>query len=135
MESFWLTLPLIAHTLIGLYFAFFGFWNIYHWRPSMEIMIQRNIPHPWLFLSMGIAWQIAGGFMIIMNFYIKIAAVALIPFTLIAIFIYYPFWKFKGEHRVLYFTLFVANLTMTVGALILLLNQISSITQVSDLLT
>lgn len=134
MENIYMTLPFISHTLIGFYFIFFGIWNVYNWRSTMEVILHRHFPHPWLFLSIGIAWQMIAGFMIVLNVYIKMAALSLIPFTLIAIYLFYPFWKFKAEHRVFHFTLFTANLTMTVGALTLLLNTVTPITQLSDLL-
>ncbi len=113
-------LPLVTHSLIGFYFAFFGFWNTYHWRPLMETLSQRNIAHPWLLLPIGIVWQTLAGFMIMLNFYLNIAAISLIPFTLIAIFLLYPFWQFHGEQRGLHFTLFITHLLVTVSALILI---------------
>lgn len=114
----------IAHTLIGFYFAFFGVWNIYHWRPLMEAMVQKNIPHPWLFLSIGIIWQILAGIMIIMNIYAKLAALSLIPFTIIAVCIFHPFWRFSGEHRALNFTIFTVNMTITLAALLLIIKEV-----------
>jgi hypothetical protein len=49
-DSILIALPTIGRVLIGLYFAFFGIWDIYHWRPSIEIMLQKHIPHPYLIL-------------------------------------------------------------------------------------
>lgn len=111
-----------SHVLIGFYFAFFGFWNIYHWRPLLMTLNERNIPMPQLVLSIGIAVQVIAGGMIMFVNYVKPATLVLLPFTIIAVYIFHPFWKFKGEDRKLNFTLFFTNITVTLGALLHLLS-------------
>lgn len=128
-------LPQLGHILVGLYFAFFGFWNIYHWRPTIEIMLQRNIPHPYLFLTIGIAWQIFFGVMIMCHIYVKIAAILLMPFCLTAITIFHPFWYHKGESRRMHLAKFIDNTTVTLGSLFLLLANITPLNSWADLLT
>ena len=125
---------LIAHVLIGFYFASAGFWNIYHWRPIVESLAQKKIPLPFFILAAGIFWETVAGFMIMFGLYIKIAALLLIPFTIIAVFIFHPFWKDRGEHRALNLSIFLANITMTVSALLLLLNNVTPIIHLADLL-
>ncbi len=128
MEMLLFFAPLIARCLIGFYFVFFGIWNIYHYRPIILAMTEKNIPHPWLALPLGIAWQVILGSMIICNLQIHLAALGLIPFTIIAICIFHPFWKYKSYDRVLNFTIFMANLTVTLGSLLLLMTNITSTT-------
>lgn len=132
MNTIYLGLPFLAHFLIGFFYAFFGFWNIYHWRPSLDVMMNKGIPHAYFVLTIGIACQVLAGFMIIFGFFTKLAALVLIPFTIIAVLIFHPFWKMKGEHRALNMSIFIANLTMSLGALLLLIEPIS---QLSDLLS
>ncbi len=115
-------LPILAHFFIGLFFVFSGCWNIYHWVPILQVMVQKKIPHPYFILPIGITLQIIAGVMIICGIYIKIAAAVLIPLTVIVVFIFHPFWKFKGEQRTLNFTVFITNMTVTLGALLLLLS-------------
>lgn len=114
-------LILAGHILIGFYFAFYGFWNIYHWAPILRTMANRGIPHPYLFLGLGILVQTVAGYLIMFGLYVRLAALFLIPFTLLAIFIFHPFWQFRGETRALNFAIFLANATVTLGALCLLL--------------
>lgn len=134
-ESILLYLPIIGRILVGLYFAFFGIWNIYHWRPSIEIMLQKQIPHPYLILTLGIAWQSILGVMIICNIHTKIAAILLIPFCLTSITIFHPFWYHKGELRRMHLARFIDNTTVTIGSLLLLLNTSTPLTNWSDLLS
>jgi putative oxidoreductase len=127
--------PLLAHFLIGFYFVFYGFWNIYHWRPIVEDMTQKNIPLPFLILSCGIFWQTVAGFMIMLGIYVKLAALILIPFTILSVFIFHPFWKFRGEHRALNMNIFIANLTVSLSALLLLLNTQVPLIHIGELIS
>ncbi len=120
MNNFLLSLPSIAHLFIGFYFVFFGFWNVYHWRPLMNAMLGDKITSPMLFLSVGILWQTVFGFMIIFGIFVEISALLLIPYVIIAILIRHPFWKFHGENRGLHFTIFLTHLLITISALLLL---------------
>lgn len=123
MTHFYLLLPNISHFLIGFYFVFFGFWNIYHWKPMIDVMLQKKIPSPLLILSIAIGWQIICGFMIILDFLVPLAAFLLVPFVLFIVFILHPFWDFRGELRKQHMALFITNVTMVLGALILLLSR------------
>jgi putative oxidoreductase len=125
MESSMLALPLVTHTLIGFYFAFYGFWNAYHWGRTLETMVRLNIPHPWLFLSIGITWQVVAGFMIIFNIYTNLAALSLMLFTGISVFIFHPFWKSHGEMRALHMMVFMTNIMVTLSALLMLISYAS----------
>lgn len=121
MDNLHSILLFISHFLIGFYFTFFGFWNIYHWKPIAEVMLQKKLPSPLLLLSIAIGLQIIGGIMIILGFLIKVAAVILIPFTIFIVLMLHPYWDFTGELRKQHMALFITNFTMSLGALILLL--------------
>lgn len=128
-------LPIIGKCFIGFFFVASGLWNIYHWRPSLRVMIDKNIPLPFVFLPLGIFWKICAGAMIIFGSYTKLAALSLIIFTVITISIFHDFWNHQGELRRLNLLLFLANLTISVGALLLLLNNITPLSTFADLFT
>ncbi len=121
MESQHAALLLTSHFLIGFYFVFFGLWNIYHWKPMIEVMLNKKIPSPILLLSIAIGWQVVCGIMIMFGLLVNLAALLLIPFTVLIVFLLHPFWDFTGELRKQHMALFITNFTMTLGALILLL--------------
>ena len=122
MHNFSGLTTLIAHTLIGFYFIFFGLWNIYHWTPMIQVMLGKKIPSPIFILSIAIVYQVITGIMIMFGILVKLAAILLIPFTIIIVFLLHPFWDFKGELRKQHMALFITNVTITLGALLLLLN-------------
>ena len=121
MDSLHATLFIISHVLIGFYFTFFGLWNIYHWKPMIEVMLQKRIPSPLFLLSIAIGWQIICGVMIMFSILTKLAALLLIPFTVLIILMLHSYWDYKGELRKQHMALFVTNFTISLGALILLL--------------
>ena len=88
-----------------------------------------------ILLPLGIFWEITAGTMIIFNSYVKLAALSLILFTVIAISIYHDFWNHEGDLRRLNRTIFIANITISVGALLLLLNNVTPLTNFADLFT
>jgi uncharacterized membrane protein YphA (DoxX/SURF4 family) len=135
METVFYYLPTVGQILIGLYFTYFAIWNIYHWRPTIDVMLEDHIPSPVFFLSLGLSCQIILGVMIMCNIHIKIAALLLIIFTIFSLLMFHPFWKFKGDRKKHHMAKFIDNLTMNLGALILLLNMITPITNLSDLLS
>jgi len=118
---------MLTHFLIGFYFVFFAVWNIYHWNRIIEVMIKDNLPHPYLLLPIGIGWQSVAGFLIIFGLFSKLAALSLIPYVIIASFIFHPFWNYHGEQRYLHFTIFMTNITVVISALILLIMPFTSV--------
>jgi uncharacterized membrane protein YphA (DoxX/SURF4 family) len=133
VENLLLELPNAGRILIGFYFAFFGLWNIYHWRPLLNTLIQKNIPLPFMLLPLAIFWQIAAGTMIMFSSYVKLAALALLIFTVIGNCVYHNFWNMKGETRKTHMVLFITHITCCLGALILLLNNITPVAGLSEL--
>jgi putative oxidoreductase len=129
------TLPIIGKLFIGFYYAATGVWNIYHWRPALAVLLAKKIPLPLLVLPLAIFWEISAGTMIMFGSYVKLAALSLIFFTVIAITIFHDFWNHEGEVRRLNRIVFVANLTISIGALLLLLNNITPMTNFTDLFT
>lgn len=132
MELLLANLPNLARILVGLYFAFYGFWNIYHWTPIITAMNKDEIPHPYLILPVGILWQFIFGFMIMINLYAKLAAACLLPFVMLAIIIFHPFWRYKGELKILNFACFSSNLLLASASLLFIIGPLRSL---ADLLT
>jgi putative oxidoreductase len=125
-------LPMMGRILIGAYFAVFGLWNIYHLRPYIKELVDKNFPLPFVALPLGIFWQITAGVMIMFNSYVKVAALSLILFTVLGITLFHDFWNHEGEKRRMNLRLFIANLTISVGALLLLLSNVTPLNSLAD---
>jgi len=121
MDMILLTAPAIGSALIGFYFVFFGIWNACHWQATRDLMQVKKIPFPALSLTIGIILETLAGACLIAGFYTQLAALLLIPFTVLSIFIFHQFWTYEGELRQLNMVIFIVNITVTLGALLLLL--------------
>jgi len=111
---------MVGQILIGFYFMFFGLWNIYHWKPMINVMLANKLPSPILLLSIAIGWQIICGTMLVFNILPFIAAILLMPWTILIVFMLHPFWHFQGELKKQHMALFITNFTVNLGSLFLL---------------
>jgi putative oxidoreductase len=115
--------------LIGFFFVFFGFWNFIHRAPTIDFMKKKHLPLSSMVFYFGIILQILCGLGIMFNYASSLAALLLIPFNIIAVFIFHAFWTYSDEIRRLNMICFVTNLTASLGALILLID----FTEIQDL--
>ena len=112
---------LLGRVLIGFYFLFFVFWNTCHRQDALACMRQQKIPFAPMFLASGIILEGCAGLLIIFAQYTAIAASLLIIFTLGATLMFHRFWTMPaGPLRTLNTIIFINNLTVTVGGLLLL---------------
>ncbi len=111
--------PILGRFLFGFFFVFFGGWNTIHWRPTLDAMRQKKIPLANLLLWFGIFLETLSGLMIIFGVYVRLAALLLIPFVLVSIIMFHPFWRLQGEIRMLNMFIFITHITATLGALLL----------------
>ncbi len=118
MDVLLTVLPQTARILIGFYFTFFGIWNLYHWIPILLVLLRDRVPHPYFLMTLGICVQIIAGSMVMFNVFPQYAAWFLIPFNLLSICLFHPFWQYHGDLRKLHFTIFMSNATLATGALL-----------------
>jgi len=110
-----------GRVLIGFYFFFFVFWNSYHWRPTLDVMHQQCIPFAFPLLIFGICFQGITGLFIMLATYTAYAAALLVVFDVFATFVFHRFWTMEsGPARTLNTIIFIGNLTVTLGGLLLL---------------
>ena len=113
--------PTIGRILIGFYFFFFVFWNSYHATDALAVMRQVKIPFPIFVFVTGLTLQGVTGLLIVFNIFVSVSAVLLIFFDIFATFIFHRFWTMNGALRTLNTIIFIGNLTVTLGALLLLI--------------
>jgi putative oxidoreductase len=110
---------LLAKMLVGFFFVYFGVSNSLQRKTIIEIMNQKKIPcASWLFY-LGVFTQTICGMLIMFNQFLDISASILIIFDITAVFIFHRFWTFEGELRRLNQIIFITNLSVVIGALIL----------------
>lgn len=112
----------LPHILIGFFFIFFGVWNFIYRVPTIVFLKNKHLPFSAMVFYFGIILQILCGLGIMFNYASSLAALLLIPFDIVAVFIFHAFWTYTGEIRRLNMICFITNLTASLGALILLLD-------------
>jgi uncharacterized membrane protein YphA (DoxX/SURF4 family) len=114
----------LARFVIAGYFIFFVFWNYCHRKQAIPVMKQNHIPFAPAVFYFGLLLMLVASLLIILNQYLAIAAAALIIFDITATFIFHRFWQFSNpDLRALNTIIFITNLSMTIGGLLLLLSM------------
>ena len=108
-----------AKMLIGFFFVYYGISNYLQRKNIIDMMIQKKIPCASCLFYLGIFTQTICGTLIMMNQELALAAIILIIFDIVAVFTFHRFWTFEGELRRLNQIIFISNLSIVIGALIL----------------
>lgn len=109
--------PLISRVLISILFIVSGFFKIIAFQSTKGFMASAGFPVAGLFLVLAIIFEIGGGFSLLLGFYSKIGAWALILFTIIATLIFHL--NFSDQVQM---TSFLKNLAI-IGGLLLIANH------------
>lgn len=115
-------LSYIAHFLIGFFFIYFGFSNFQQRTIIIEIMSKKSVPFASLVFYLGILTQTLCGLLIILNTMVLFAAIILIIFDIVAVLLFHQFWTLEGELRRLNLIIFITNLTVVLGTLLILID-------------
>jgi putative oxidoreductase len=77
-------LPFVGRLLIGLPFAMSGFGKLAAYGPTTEKISAVGLPVPPLAFAVAVAVELGGGLLLIAGFRVRLVAVALALFTLVA---------------------------------------------------
>lgn len=115
-------LNLLGRSLLAFYFLKAGINNAYNWGKVRNLIKSKRVPLPDLVLPLVIFVEIVGGLALIFNFYVQIAAFALIFFTLITNTLICNYWTMEGIQKRNVSFVFYANIAV-VGALLLIMTM------------
>jgi putative oxidoreductase len=111
---------MLGEILVGFYFFFFFFWNYCHRKDAMAAMRASHIPFVPFVFGLGLCIQLITGLYIMIGIYTALSALLLMVFAIFATFIFHRFWTIEpGPVRTLNTIIFIGNLTVTLGALLL----------------
>jgi putative oxidoreductase len=117
MNGDWLTL--IGRVLLGLLFLVAGLGKIIGYDVTTQSMAAQGIPLTAIALPLTIAIEAGGGLLLMLGLRAKWAALALAAFTIAATLVYHRFWEFPPEAAPLQQIMFLKNLSITGGLLLL----------------
>lgn len=108
-------IPLIARILLSALFILSGVNKILHPAETQQYMAASGMPLTGLFLVAAIVLELAGGLSVLLGFYARIGAIALIVFTAVATLIFHTNLTDQIQQ-----IMFMKNLAIIGGLLLLL---------------
>lgn len=112
--------PVVGRILLALIFVMSGFGKITGWEGTAGYMASVGMPMVTLFLIGAIVLEIGGGLSLILGFKARWGALALIVFTIPATVLFHNFWAMEGADAFINRIMFMKNLAMIGGLLIVM---------------
>lgn len=112
----------LGQLIVGLFFVAVGVLNIIHWQPNLDILTNVSFPLPTIALGIAIAYEIFFGLLLVLNVTSRLAACALILFSIVTAPIYLPFWNLSGDEFTAVLTQFLSVIAI-IGGLIVIASQ------------
>ena len=111
---------IVGRFLLGLYFLLPGLSKVFLFQDNMDVVVLREVPFPYLSLSLVAIVQIFFGIMLMLGKYVHIGALVLAVVTLLINFYIHDFWNMVEDANQAHETQnFVKNLGIFAGLLVL----------------
>lgn len=118
MELFQTLMILIARICLSSFFLWEGVANVWNWKGTVEYMKSKNVPSS--ILPAAVILQLVGGLSVLLGYQARIGAVLLIVFIIPAAIKMHDFWKVPDAERITQKTLFMKDVAILGGLLLLL---------------
>jgi putative oxidoreductase len=110
----------VGRVLLALIFLTSGIGKIFSFDGTAQYMASQGMPMASLFLVAAIAIEVLGGLSVITGFKARWGATALIVFTIVASLVFHQFWNLEGMDRQIQMIMFMKNLSMIGGLLLVI---------------
>ena len=111
---------IVGRFLLGLYFLLPGLAKVFLFQDNLDVVVLREVPFPYLSLSLVAIAQIFFGTMLMLGKYVHMGALVLAVVTLLINFYIHDFWNMSGDANQAHETQnFVKNLGIFAGLLVL----------------
>lgn len=111
--------PLVGRILLAQIFIASGLNKISGWEQTAGYMASKDMPMVSLFLFVAIVLEVGGGISILLGFKAKIGAIALAIFLIPVSLIFHNFWALEGMNQQIQMVMFMKNLAIMGGLIIL----------------
>jgi len=112
--------PLIGRIFLAMIFLMSGFNKITGWEGTSGYMSSKGMPLVSMFLFGAIVFELLGGLSVLLGFRARLGAFVLIIFLIPATLIFHDFWAFEGMIRQTQMIMFMKNLTIIGGLLMVI---------------
>lgn len=111
--------PFIGRLLISLIFILAGLGKILDYSGGVASLREMGIQGAQVYIVVGLLMELLGGISILLGWYTRLGCWLLMIFLLPTTLIFHGFWNYEGPAQALQLSLFLKNLTLY-GGLILL---------------
>ncbi len=108
---------LLGRVFLGLYFFLPGIMKLQDASDAAALMLDRGIPYSDILLPIAIGVEISAGLALILGFRVRIAALALIAFTVATNMFIHNFWALPSIDYATEFQMFTKNAAAIAGLL------------------
>ena len=110
----------LGRVLLSLIFLASGLGKIAAWDATAGYMASEGMTLVPLFLVAAILFEVLGGLSVLLGMKARVGAAALIVFLIPATLIFHDFWAFEGMERQIYMAMFMKNLAIMGGLLLVI---------------
>jgi putative oxidoreductase len=119
----------VGRICISLIFLIMGAANIYNWQVA-EVDVARVVV-AWqgytgyaiglvpVLMGIGVSLQLIGGSLLFLGFQVRLGAALLLLYLIPVTIIYYPFWFLSGHEQSLALVIFLKNLAVVGGLIVI----------------
>ena len=110
---------LIGRVLLSIIFIGAGLSKMGDWSGTAGYMASRGMPAIPVFLTLAIVFEVLGGFSVLLGWKTKAGAAALLLFLVPVTLIFHNFWTYPEAQQQIQMAMFLKNLAIMGGLLIL----------------
>lgn len=110
----------IGRLLLALIFLLSAMGKFNDWQGTINMIASKGLPAPDAFLSVAVALEIIGGLSVLLGFYARLGAVALLAFLVPVTLIMHGFWTAEEDAWMGEMINFMKNVSITGGIVLVL---------------
>lgn len=111
---------LIGRICLGGVFLWAAYEKIRHWHRAMEFAKSKHVPNANIVLPIAVALKIVGGLLVVFGWHAHIGALLLLIVAIPSLLKMHPFWRTQGPDMELQKHIFMKEVAVIGGLLILL---------------
>lgn len=112
--------PFFGRLLISLIFIFGGIGKIIDFRGASDALSSMGVPGADVYIFIGLLMELIGGILLLTGCYTRLGVYLLMIFLFPTTFIFHSFWIYSGAEMSLQLSIFLRNLAVFGGLLLLL---------------
>ena len=110
----------LGRFLLSLIFVASAAGKLADWNGTLKMLVDKDLPSPDVLLSIAVALEIIGGLMVMLGFFARWGAVALLLFIVPASVLMHNFWAADPSVSQMQMINFMKNVSITGGLLLVL---------------